>query len=179
MSYYYNTKQALLAAFDLRAIKCKTMPFHYEQDYPTVSRYTTELSTFDERLAQDGLVRRAVREALSQEEYLTLMFCYTQDANQLKESWAKAVYPMAVRSSRLAKRLQPGLLLSWIFHVFNQTKHNQSPPDITDTLGVNRSTIYRSLKKPLQEAFRLEEIEDRVSQILHEKGWYIGSEVAQ
>ncbi|WP_299726800.1 hypothetical protein [uncultured Endozoicomonas sp.] len=179
MSYYHNTKQALLSAFDLRGVKCKGMKFDYEQDYPTVNRYTTEPSSFDERLAQDAMVRRSIREALTEDEYLTLMFCYTQDGNQLKESYSKAVYPAAMKSSKLAKRLQPGLLLSWLFHVFSQTKRNSTAPDITETLGVNRSTVYRSLKKPLREALRLEELEDRVSQILHEKGLYIGSEVTQ
>ncbi|WBA79570.1 hypothetical protein [Endozoicomonas sp. GU-1] len=177
MSYYHNTKQALLSAFDLRGVKCKGMQFNYDQDYPTVNRFTTEPSTFDERLAQDAMVRRSIREAMTEEEYLTLMFCYTQDGNQLKESYSKAVYPVAVKSSRLAQRLKPGLLLSWLFHAFSQTKRNNTAPDLTEILGVNRSTIYRSLKKPLREALRLEELEDRVSQILHDKGWYIGTEV--
>ena len=168
--YYYNTKHALLSAFDKGDAFFSTMQWNYETEFQRKA-HRAVLSR-DEKLAQDEILLAYLRKELTRYDYQLLMFCYSLDNQSINESWNSTVKPVVLMSSHLAERLGRNLK-QWAVERYTRTglRGNMQPAHLI--LDVTRKTVLVSLSKRVDEVLTID-IDlafERVEWLLNDKEW--------
>lgn len=170
--YYHNTRHALLGAFDKNDAFYATMKWDYEDEYPSVAYSTISV---EDRIAQNAIVRGAIRHHLSHYHNQLLAFCYSMDVPTLSEAWKKTIKPLVVSACSHADNITEEVLLLWVLARYSKTGYRKTPPNLAKLLGRGKSTVHYQFSRPIDKVLKydIELAEEKVSDLIDLNEWII------